>query len=164
MPIVEKIISGGQTGVDRAALDIGLELGIDVGGYCPKGRKAEDGCIPACYPLSEIKSSNYTARTELNVKESDGTLILNVGKLSGGTSLTAKYARKYNKPYLVVQLNKELDAGHQVREWIAANSILILNVAGPREAKRPGVHEQAVEFLKRVFNAPPEATSLDSSR
>ena len=84
---VRKIISGGQTGVDRAALDVGLELGIPIGGYCPKGRRSEDGTIPAQYPMIETSTANYGIRTEKNVIESDGTLVLNVGQVSSGTAL-----------------------------------------------------------------------------
>lgn len=156
MTEIGKIISGGQTGVDRAGLDAGLELGIEVVGYCPKGRRAEDGCIPDCYPLSETKTSDYRVRTELNVKESDGTLILNVGQLSGGTSLTGKYARKHNKPYLVVLLDNDPNAKIKTREWIISNSINTLNVAGPKESKHSGIHDLAVQFLKRVLTAAKE--------
>jgi hypothetical protein len=91
-----KIISGGQTGVHRAALDIGLELGIPIGGYCPKGRRAEDGTIPAKYPLIETSTTDYAIRTEKNVIESDGTLVLNVGQVSSGTAYNIRMARRTN--------------------------------------------------------------------
>ena len=87
--MLDKIISGGQTGVDRAALDVALALGLAVGGGCPKGRRAEDGIIPDRYPLTETPEPNYEARTRRNVEDADGTLILNRGKLDGGTALTA---------------------------------------------------------------------------
>jgi hypothetical protein len=96
-PKLQKIISGGQTGVDRAALDAGMELGIPIGGYCPKGRRSEDGKVPDKYPLIATGSSNYGIRTEKNVLESDGTLMLNVGQVSSGTAYTIKLAKRHKK-------------------------------------------------------------------
>ena len=96
--ILEKIISGGQTGAGRAGLDAAMEAGIPVGGYCPKGRLAEDGTVPAKYLLTELNAGGYTARTEKNVMESYGTLILNVGNLSGGTRLTLDCAKNTQTP------------------------------------------------------------------
>jgi len=96
--MLNKIISGGQTGVDRAALDVGLALGLAVGGWCPKGRRAEDGGIPDRYPLMETPERNYQSRTRRNIEDSDGTLLLNQGKLDGGTALTVAHARQIGKP------------------------------------------------------------------
>lgn len=146
-----KVISGGQTGVDRAALDVALTLGIPCGGWCPKGRKAEDGPIPDRYPLQETESASYPVRTELNVREADGTLILTYGKLAGGTSLTAGLARKYKKPYIVIDLQKG-EPAEWVRDWIKKRQIHIMNVAGPREIKNPGIHKLAFDFLTEVFS------------
>ena len=146
-----KIISGGQTGVDRAALDVALELGIPCGGYCPKGRKAEDGPIDQKYPLQETGSGDYRVRTEMNVKEADGTLVLSKGKPTGGTALTVKKAEKHSKPCIVVDLDKEINLGF-VRQWIKDNNITALNVAGPRGSKNPTIHNQAMEFLKEMFS------------
>ena len=101
-----KIVSGGQTGVDRAALDVALQHGLTIGGWCPKNRKALDGPIPDKYPLQATKSSEYRIRTEWNIRDSDGTLILNTGKLTGGTRLTNKLAVEKNKPVFVVQLDE----------------------------------------------------------
>lgn len=100
-----RIVSGGQTGVDRAGLDAAMEAGIPVGGWCPAGRLAEDGRIPERYPLSELDSPGYAARTERNVIQSDATLVLNIGELADGTALTAEFAREFGKPLLVVQLD-----------------------------------------------------------
>src|SRR5437660_8666127 len=97
-----KLISGGQTGVDRAALDVALELGLPCGGWCPRGRKAEDGVIPDRYPLAETPSPSYRQRTRWNVRDSDGTLILVRGRPTGGTALTLASARRLGKPVLVV--------------------------------------------------------------
>lgn len=147
-----RIISGGQTGVDRAAFDAALEHGISIGGCCPKGRRAEDGDIPEVYPLIELSSKNYKVRTQKNVVESDGTLILNKRRLSTGTLLTRDLAVNHGKPCLVVQLDA-LDSQSQARvvTWIQRNHILVLNVAGPRESKSPGIYEAAKAFLTEVF-------------
>jgi hypothetical protein len=147
---IEKIISGGQTGVDRAALDVAMELGIPCGGWCPKGRKAEDGPIAARYPLQETGSQSYPVRTEKNVKDSDGTLILTHGPATGGTAATIKFAKKYGKPFLVIDLGLDGDPGI-VRKWSQTNRVRILNVAGPRESETPGIHDRAVEFLRRIL-------------
>ena len=146
----DKIVSGGQTGVDRAALDVALELGIPCGGWCPKGRRSEDGVIPERYPLKETSSSSYPVRTEMNVRDSDGTLILTWGPPTGGTATTLKLAKKFKKPRLVVDLSKLKDP-NIVKEWFEQYKIGILNVAGPRESKVPGIHNRAVEFLREMF-------------
>jgi hypothetical protein len=148
--LIKKIVSGGQTGVDRAGLDVALELGIPCGGWCPKGRRAVDGIISAKYPLQETESSDYAERTRLNVVDSDGTLILNHGELSGGTKYTADIAEIEGKPYLVVALDQSPDP-QSVIDWIEQNSIHTLNVAGPREEGRPGIHDRAVNFLRDVL-------------
>jgi hypothetical protein len=145
-----KIQSGGQTGVDRAAQDVARELGIPCGGWCPKGRWAEDGPIPSRYPLEETPSIDPQQRTEWNVRDSDGTLVLTVGPVSGGTALTAEFAEKHNRPCLVLDLTTEPTAG-AVRGWIEDNRIRILNVAGPRESKQPGIYDQAMAVLRRLL-------------
>jgi hypothetical protein len=151
---LERVISGGQTGVDRAALDVALEFGIKISGYCPRGRKAEDGIVPDKYPLMETDSEDYETRTEKNVEISDGTLILNVGQLTGGTGVTVGFARKHGKPVFTVQLDRDRpDACEKCRQWLRKNRIRILNVAGPRASKSPGISEQAVEYLRGVFGA-----------
>ena len=147
----EKIVSGGQTGVDRAALDVALELGIPCGGWCPKDRRAEDGSIPEQYPLRETSSRDWYVRTRRNVKDSDGTLILNCGPLTGGSALTEKYAKELRKPYLIVDLDDRADP-KVVRGWGSRHEISVLNVAGPRESKVPGIHSKAMAFLGEVFN------------
>ena len=148
--IISKIISGGQTGVDRAALDVAMELGIPCGGWCPKGRRADDGKIPAKYPLLETTSTDYKDRTEKNVTESDGTLILTYGPFSGGIAFTVREAKKLKRPYYIADLAFYGDAEH-VQAWFKRHEIKILNVAGPRESKHPGIHDQAVEFLKKLL-------------
>lgn len=145
--MIKKIISGGQTGVDRAALEVAFEWGIPCGGWCPKGRKAEDGVIDTRYPLKETTSSDYRVRTEKNVNDADGILILTWGLPAGGTAFTVKMAEKHKKPYLVIDLAKE-GTSDSVNKWVQANRIQILNVAGPRESKCPGIHGRALEFLR----------------
>jgi hypothetical protein len=151
--LMKKVISGGQTGVDRAGLDAAMEAGIQVGGYCPRDRRAEDGRIPEIYPLQELEEREFHYRTEKNVIESDGTLILNKGDLTEGTGLTYDYAVQHGKPVLIVQLDSEqLIAATDVVRWINGQQIITLNVAGPRESKFPeGIYLEAFEYLKRVF-------------
>jgi len=145
-----KIISGGQTGVDRAALNVGLALGLAVGGWCPKGRRAEDGVIPDRYPLLETPEHDYDTRTCRNVEDSDGTLILNLGTLDGGTALTVKLARQMGKPCLMVALEDGIEP-IAFQEWLDAHPIAVLNVAGPRESKRPGVYAAACRLLDTLL-------------
>jgi len=151
MLLVEKIISGGQTGVDRAALDVALELKIPCGGWCPKGRRAEDGVIPSHYPLEETSSVEYPLRTELNVQDSDGTLILTQGSPIGGTALTIKLAQKHRKPYLLVDLAEEENVS-LIQDWLRKNKINTLNVAGPREGEVPGIYCRTFYFLKKILD------------
>ncbi len=148
---ITKIISGGQTGVDRAALDVALAIGIPCGGWCPKGRRAEDGVIPAHYPLTETTSKDYRVRTRRNVREADGTLILSRGPLSGGSALTRWLAKELDRPCLVVDLVKRPRVS-DVRAWLTSNNIHTLNIAGPRESNQPGIYLQAKKFLRRVLS------------
>ena len=145
-PVV-KIVSGGQAGVDRAALDLAIMRGLPHGGWCPKGRTAEDGLIESRYDLQETESAGYRQRTRQNVVDSDGTLILNLGELSDGTLTTQRFAERFGKPCLVVQLESGAEGIRQTREWLQAHRIATLNVAGPRESKRPGIHRQAIAYL-----------------
>ncbi|MDZ7662594.1 putative molybdenum carrier protein [Thiohalophilus sp.] len=145
------LISGGQTGVDRAALDVALELGLACGGWCPQGRMAEDGPIAAHYPLREV-SGGYRVRTVKNVKMADGTLILNRGELAGGSRLTANLARKHHKPLFIIDLEQSGDP-EAVHAWATTHAIQTLNIAGPGEHRCPGIHAQAVAYLKQVFES-----------
>ncbi len=146
-----KITSGGQTGVDRAALDAAKALHLERGGWCPKGRKSEDGPIPAEYLLKETPNSEYKQRTEWNVRDSDATLIL-VRKvpLTGGTAFSGDLAKSHNKPHLVINLT-EPDSLHRARKWLSDLKPHILNVAGPRESLDPGIYKQALSFLKELL-------------
>ena len=153
MIAVATIISGGQTGADRGALDAAIELGIPHGGTCPKGRIAEDGTIPAKYQLKESNSKDSPERTETNVAKADGTLICTFGRLTGGSKLTAEFARRHNKPYLHLDLNAEATdyAVKCVRAWLAEQDIKVLNVAGGRESESAGLHGAVKDLLTRVF-------------
>ena len=147
---LRQIVSGGQTGVDRAALDVALELGIPAGGWCPRGRRAEDGPLPARYKLQETPSRRYAQRTRWNVRDSDGTLVLLLGGVRGGTALTLAAAEKQGRPMLVFDLEEPFDGG-AFREWLEAHRVARLNVAGPRESQRPGVYVQAAEALRLLL-------------
>ena len=146
------VVSGGQTGVDRAALDAAITCGLSHGGWCPSGRVAEDGPIPRRYQLRETRSAKYHIRTRKNVVDSDATLILCRGPLSGGTELTARLAEHHGRPVLVVDLAGECDVD-VVRRWLAAQRVGILNVAGPRESTHAGIGQQAYGFLCRWLAA-----------
>jgi hypothetical protein len=146
-----KVISGGQTGVDRAALDVALELGIECGGFCPKGRRAEDGAIPDRYPLRELATRSYPARTERNIREADATLILHRGAPGGGTALTQRLARTLGRPLLLVDLSLPVEAA-AIPDFLRASRISTLNVAGPRESEAPGIHDQAAAVLRRALS------------
>lgn len=149
------IISGGQTGVDRAALDCALEFDIPHAGWCPRGRRAEDGLISTDYFLSESPTHDYSERTLLNIQDSDGTLILHRGILVGGTLLTHQLATSNKVPLLAIQMEEGVvnaDAIDSLFSWLRDNSIHLLNVAGPRESREPGIYQQARDFL-RVFHS-----------
>jgi len=152
--MIAKIVSGGQTGVDRAALDVALERGVPCGGWCPRGRRAEDGPLPERYPLHETPREEYAQRTEWNVRDSDGTLVLTRGEPTGGTALTVELAERLGKPCLVVDLNRPVEAA-QVFNWVQTKSIGVLNVAGPRENSCPGVYLQAADLLRQLLAQPP---------
>ena len=148
--MIEKIVSGGQTGVDRAALDSAIALQIPHGGWCPAGRKAENGIIPAHYHLLETASPEYIDRTRKNVEDSDGTLILNRKRPEGGTAETLGFARSCGKPVMVIDLDFPPDAD-TVLSWLKDNNIRQCNMAGPRESKMPGIYQQACRYLQDLL-------------
>ncbi len=147
---LSKVVSGGQTGVDQAALRVAIDLGLSHGGWCPKGRKCETGAIPADYQLQELDSHRYSDRTERNVVDSDATLILYRGALTGGTLLTHRLAKRHNKLHLLVDLLSDVPAA-SVSDWIAGNAVQVLNVAGPRESNCSGIFDMSRNYLERVF-------------
>ena len=148
--MIEKIISGGQTGVDRAALDVALELGMNCGGWCPRGRRAEDGTLDPRYPLTETPVDRYAQRTEWNVRDSDATLILNRGLLEGGTLRTFEIARALDRPVRAVDLDRPDNIGELIL-WLKKKGVKVLNIAGPRESGRPGIQETAARYLRRLL-------------
>jgi hypothetical protein len=143
------VISGGQTGVDRAALDVALAMGLEQSGWCPKGRGAEDGRIPDHYHMIEVDSFDYRVRTEENIRQSDATLILYEGTLSGGTALTRRLVRELNKPNLCERIHRPKI--EHIQAWLAKVRPDVLNVAGPRESNYPGIMHRAMSVLLRVF-------------
>jgi hypothetical protein len=152
--MIKKIISGGQTGADQAALDVAIEFRILRGGWIPKGRKTEGGPLPSKYQLQEMPTASYPARTEQNVVDSDGTLIISHGEMTGGTEITAKMAQKHNKPWMHVDANElSVEAAVQfVRAWISGSKIEVLNVAGPRASKDPRIYETTRKILRAVLS------------
>jgi hypothetical protein len=150
MARVSKVISGGQTGVDRAALDAAMMLGIAIGGWCPRDRWAEDGAIPSKYPLEETKSHDRSERTARNVQASSATLILHDGANSPGTRFTEELARSGGKPCLVAMIHHPRIV-ESVRHWLDRLKPDVLNVAGPRESESPGVYEEALEKLVQIL-------------
>ena len=148
--MLEKIVSGGQTGVDRAALDVALELGYPCGGWCPKGRKAEDGLLNERYPRTDTPTDDYAERTTWNVRDSNGTLILMRGALNGGTLQTVEDAKRLQRPHLIVDFT-QAHRGDDVLAWLKGHRIRVLNVAGPRESKQPGIYQAASQFLRELL-------------
>jgi predicted Rossmann-fold nucleotide-binding protein len=156
--MLKKIVTGGQTGVDRSALDVAIELNYKYGGWCPRGRKAEDGIIdPIKYVnLEETSTDHYPQRTEFNVRDSDGTLIImngNEDAMGRGTKLTVNMTKKHQKSLFIVNLGEEDKNLNEIKvmEWLMANQIEILNIAGPREQTTPGIYKQAETFLRSLL-------------
>lgn len=155
MLAIQKIVSGGQTGVDRAALDVAMTLGIPIGGWCPRGRRAEDGVLDPRYPLIETPLAAYAQRTAWNVRDSDGTLLLLLSDSpSPGTQLTREEAQAQGKALRLVNLTAYSE-GIDVAGWVEENGIRVLNVAGPRESEAPGAYEAARAFLETVLGPRP---------
>jgi hypothetical protein len=149
-----KIISGGQTGVDRAALDAALQSGIECGGWCPEGRLADDGTIPLPYPLLELKGAGYKDRILQNVIDSDGTVIIYFDGLSGGTETTLLFCLNHKKPYLLIddtELSPERTI-ERLHEFVTRNSITILNVAGPRASEEIQAYAYALKVITCYLN------------
>jgi len=152
--MIDIIISGGQTGADRAALDVALSNGIGCGGSCPAGRAADDGPIPARYPLIETAENDHMVRTGNNVRDADATLLLYRDKLHGGTAYAVEMARHMEKPVLAIDLNGIPDAT-AVADWISSQGIHILHIGGQREKTSPGIYQQARDFIQAVIERLP---------
>ncbi len=149
MGLLLKIISGGQTGADRAALDAAIFLNIYHGGWLPRGRKTETGPLPAKYQLKELASGKYRDRTRKNILGSDGTLIVSSTPLTGGSALTEALAIKFDRPYLHVNLNfvDSVQAAGMICRWMNENRIRVLNVAGPRASGDPEIYRKVFDLL-----------------
>ncbi|MCA9034480.1 MAG: putative molybdenum carrier protein [Planctomycetaceae bacterium] len=173
------VVSGGQTGVDRAALDAALELNIPIGGWCPRGRRSEDGMIPGTYPLKETHARSYAIRTDWNARDSDATLIIVLNEISSGTRLTISAAQAYARPVQIVHLDPDPSPGlltdenprseqlASVVEWIHLHRIRILNVAGPRGSSDDRVYPEAfrfmVDLLKKLIAKPKRPRKVSKS-
>ncbi len=160
---LKKIVSGGQTGVDRGGLDAALDAGFGCGGWCPAGRLAEDGPIPERYVMTELAGSGYEKRTRQNVLDSDGTAILYFGLLEGGTLQTRDYCVTHGKPVEAVDATRASpdEAAARIGAFIARHRIEVLNVAGPRASKQPAAHDYARETIARVIAAATGTTRRD---
>jgi hypothetical protein len=155
--MIEKVVSGGQTGTDRAALDAALELGIPIGGYCTADRRAEDGPIPDRYPLTTLATNDYPSRTRANIQEATATLVLYAGPItSPGTRLTISLCKQKRNGdmWLGIELNEaNAETVKFARDWLAFRRVRVLNVAGPRESKNPGIYQNAKAFLLAVLRS-----------
>ena len=163
--VVRKIISGGQTGADQAALDVAIDFGISYGGWVPKGRKTENGPLDPKYEyMKESVSGRYGDRTMQNVVEADGTLIISHGKLTGGSRLTAQFAQKYGRPCLHVDLKEtfRFKAAETIRSWVLAQRINVLNVAGPRASADPEISRAVYDILQTAFFMDMAFSSLEA--
>ena len=150
--MIQKIISGGQTGADRAALDFAIRHNIPYGGWVPKGRKTEDGSLPEKYNLQEMPTGQYSKRTEKNILDPDGTLIVSHGLLTGGSALTTKFAELHGKPWIHIDLEMTSysEAAMMIQECIGQNRIKIMNVAGPGAVKDPMIYQAVMELLEEM--------------
>ena len=151
--MIKRIVSGGQTGVDRAALDVAIKLGIAHGGWVPLGRLTESGILPQKYHLKETSSAEYPVRTEKNVVDSDGTLIISHGPLTGGSEYTREMAIRHSRPWLHIDLDRTtaFHAATVINNWILRKKIEILNVAGPRASKNPSIYSETLNILESVY-------------
>ena len=154
MVALEKIVSGGQTGVDRAALDAALAAGLACGGWCPRGRWAEDGPIASRYPLVETPQATPAQRTAWNVRDADATLVVARGAPRGGTALAIERARAEGRPVLVLDLATECDFA-AIESWLDRCATRVLNVAGPRESEAPGIYAESMRLLTALLSRRP---------
>lgn len=151
---ISKIITGGQTGADRAGLDVAIDLGIDYGGSIPSGRRTEDGHLPAKYErMTEMRSRHYQVRTEKNVIDADATLLFTGRKVGSGSALTKKVAGKHHKALLHINLDKKTDeeAAGEILQWLDDSKPRILNIAGSRETESGEIYGRVCSILKQVL-------------
>ncbi|MFO8239670.1 MAG: putative molybdenum carrier protein [Dissulfuribacterales bacterium] len=150
---ITKIISGGQTGADQAALDVAIEKGIPYGGWVPKGRLTEAGMLLEKYQLKEMETASYPLRTEQNVIDSDGTLIVSHGELTGGSAYTREMAEKHGKPWIHIDADETpmKEAINLIWSWIDENQVEVLNVAGARASKDTKIYPRARAILEALL-------------
>lgn len=160
--MIQKIISGGQTGADQAALDIAIKLGIPHGGWVPKGRLTEDGPLAEKYDMKEMPTDSHPERTEQNVIDSQGTVIFSHGDLTEGSAFTEEMAKKHGRPYLHIDLERTtaFDAAVKINDLIRVHKVEILNVAGPRASKDPRIYKAVKDILEVVLNLNSTGTDL----
>lgn len=151
--MIRRIVSGGQTGADRAGLDAAISCGVPHGGWCPKGRRAENGVIPDIYQLAETEGSSYLSRTERNVKQSDGTVIFTLGNLIGGSCRTADFANRHHKPYIHIRLDAitDEDAATELLDFVVEHGIACANIAGSSESREQGIYERVLAVMTLVL-------------
>jgi len=151
--VIRRIISGGQTGADQAALDAAIDLGIPHGGWIPRNRITENGILPMKYQLQEMPTASYRKRTEKNVLDSDGTLILSHGKLKGGSALTQQRAKHHQRPCLHIDLDLRpaSEAITEIQSWLGQHDIRVLNVAGPRASEDQRIYRETYQILRAVL-------------
>jgi Circularly permutated YpsA SLOG family len=150
-----KIISGGQTGVDRAALDVALKYEIECAGWCPAGRLDEFGTIPERYPVKELEHGGFEDRTAQNIKDSDGTVIIYFRKLGGGTKFTFECCKQLHRPYQLIDADKVSvdNAASAIGDFVRQYKIGVLNIAGPRQSEWPGGYGYAFRALEIFIGA-----------
>ncbi len=157
---IEAIVSGGQTGADRAALDWALDRGVPHHGWCPEGRLAEDGTVPVRYVLEETPVRGYIVRTEWNVRDSDGTVVLTLDEnVTGGSLATLRFAQKWNKPHIHIAQEHAGDPARRLAEFVIEHRIAYLNVAGPRASGVPNIGEFVYSVMSDAFGAGQNAVS-----
>ena len=151
------ILSGGQTGADRAALDAALAAGVPCGGHCPAGRRAEDGVIPGRYPLAELPTASYPARTRRNVVDADATVVMAFGPPTGGTQLTVDLCRRLRKPCLTIDADLATagEAAVLTAVFLLRHRAGVLNVAGPRASGQPGIYRFVFDAVTMLVRPPP---------
>jgi hypothetical protein len=154
MPLA-RIVTGGQTGVDRGALDAALAAGFPCGGWCPPGRAAEDGPIDARYPVTEMPGGSYRERTKRNVIDSDATLVIYFADLHGGTEQTVLDCIEQEKPYKLIDATEiaPARAAELAAQFIERHRVSVLNVAGPRASQAPDGRRYAAEAIARLLRA-----------
>jgi len=157
-----RLISGGQTGVDQAALETAIELGMACGGWCPAGRRSETGIIPLRFPLIETSSPWYPQRTRLNIRDSDSTLIISDGPIRSGTALTVQFALDLKRPYWIVDFQKDNFAQSCIHciEWLKSVNPNVLNIAGPRASESPQIFSLTKNFLLQILKLPPDSVEI----